>query len=571
MIGQIRGAIRKGLWVACLLGILGSLGTWVSAAPPTSRPVPLAGGQPPASRQAASRPTSQQTNKAVLRRVAPRQVASEKAKNTVVASTTSQKDKKKNAIAGMIAQQFRDEFWNKGPLLALLLIFGAGFLVSLTPCVYPMIPITIAVIGANSAKKEGERAHAFFLSLMYVLGMAVPAAILGAVVALIGKQPFMMGALMQSTFFVVFLTLLFLLMAFSMFGMFDLALPSSLQTRLSMIQGRGYLGVFVLGMIGIVLSTPCSGPAMIGLLAFVAQTGSVFWGIVLPTVMAFGIGVPFLLLGTGFVAALPRSGVWMTEVKKVFGVVFLGAAFLYGKGLFAADPTLYSMVVGIVLVALGIFAGALRSYQEADSTWVRLKQVFGVLSLLAGGVLFVQIWLHKGYLLPKAPAHHVVGAVGQHQTFAQGKKSAQGQTSSVQGTQNKEPVDPAVAACLPPANYPANKPFWLTDEAKGMECAKRLNRPVILDFWAEWCTACKRLESISFADPTVVKESRRFVMLKLEQTAGSAEGERLEKKYSIQGLPWVRFVDGKGNILQKPLIIGFKSPKELLTLMRQVR
>lgn len=481
---------------------------------------------------------------------------------------------KKNEVTGMIAQQFRDEFWNKGPLLALLLIFGAGFLISLTPCVYPMIPITIAVIGASSAKKEGERGHAFLLSLMYVLGMALPAAILGAVVALIGKQPFMMGALMQSTFFVVFLTLLFLLMALSMFGMFDLALPTGIQTRLSMIQGRGYLGVFVLGMIGIVLSTPCSGPAMIGLLAFVAQTGSVFWGVVLPTVMAFGIGVPFLLLGTGFVAALPRSGTWMTEVKKVFGVVFLGAAFLYGRGLFSSDPALYSLILGGVLICVGIFAGALRPYHEEDGWWVRSKQVFGVLNLLVGSVLFVQIWLSKGYFLPTPSAPSKMASTNAIATDTSSLIRPTQIAASLPVVRTAQtsnaPTDPALAACLPPPNYPEDKPFWLTSEPQGIACAKRLKRPIILDFWAEWCEACKRLEKISFAQAEVVKESRRFVMLKLEQTASHAESERLEKKYGISGLPWVRFVDSNGQLLSKPLIIGFVSPTDLLALMRKV-
>lgn len=521
----------------------------------------------------AERPTSQPTHaKPSPMRAWPATPTTRAAQIAPKTAVTEKPAEKKNEVTGMIAQQFRDEFWNKGPLLALFLIFGAGFLISLTPCVYPMIPITIAVIGASSAKKEGERGHAFVLSLMYVLGMAVPAAILGAVVALIGKQPFMMGALMQSTFFVVFLTLLFLLMALSMFGLFDLTLPTGLQTRLSMIQGRGYLGVFVLGMIGIVLSTPCSGPAMIGLLAFVAQTGSVFWGIVLPTVMAFGIGVPFLLLGTGFVAALPRGGTWMTEVKKVFGVVFLGAAFLYGRGLFSADPAMYSLILGAVLIGLGIFAGALRTYQEEDSSWVRTKQVFGVLCLLVGGVLFVQIWLQKGYLLPDAPTAKKMAAANTNGTSGSPATNfpspARPTTRTAQATVT--PTDPALAACLPPPDYPADKPFWLTSESQGIACAKRLKRPIILDFWAEWCEACKRLEKISFAQADVVKESRRFVMLKLEQTASHAESERLEKKYSISGLPWVRFVDSQGRLLSKPLIIGFMTPRDLLALMRKV-
>ncbi len=460
------------------------------------------------------------------------------------------------------AKDFRDKYWSRGPLIALLLIFIAGFFVSLTPCVYPMIPITIAVIGATSQGEHQGRGHSFLLAFLYVVGMAIPYAVLGVVVASIGRLPFMLGGAFNNPFFLGFLVLLFGLMAISMFGGFDLALPTSWQTKMSMFQGKGAIGIVVLGMIGALLATPCSGPVIVGLLAFIAQTGDMKLGILMPTVFTFGIGVPFLVLGGGVVQALPRSGKWMTEVKKVFGVILLAASLYYGyflaRRLVPNNMEYFNMGFATLMLFLGLSAGALQSYSKDNGSWVTFKQTFGLICLVVGLYLFAGSLLVNGFLLP--PLNKLLppppAPIVQHVT-----------TTNVKNIIKKtKPRD----KCLPPRNHPENKPFWFKSEKKAAACAKKLKRPMIIDFWAEWCKSCKELEKKSFNTLDVAKESRRFIMVKYEFNDTSPEDERLRKKYTIPGLPWVRFTNSQGKLLKKPRLVGFVKADKLLQLMRQV-
>ncbi|MEM1009911.1 MAG: thioredoxin family protein, partial [Myxococcota bacterium] len=381
----------------------------------------------------------------------------------------------------------------------------------------------MAIIGANSAREEGKRANAFFLSLAYVLGMVLPASGLGILVAMLGELPFMLGGLFQSTVFLGFLVVLFGAMSASMFGAFELTLPARWQTRLSQVQGKGYRGVFVLGMIGVVLSTACSGPVLLGLFAFVAQTRSVWWGVLLPAALILGMGIPFLLLGTGVVSALPRSGTWMVEVKKVFGFVLLGATLYYAKFLLVSFPVEYAFLVAVALLASAVSLGAIRLAHEADSFWTRCKQVVGLVLLLAGGTLFVGTWWKVGVLFPPtSQATLVVKPV-------------------VRRTQSQD-------RCLPPPQWPTEQPYWLRSESQARACAKRLHRPLLLDFWATWCVSCKKLDKKTFSDPRVVRLSRFFVLGKIDQTKRNKKTLRLQKRYSIGGLPWVRFVSAQGKL-----------------------
>ncbi len=461
------------------------------------------------------------------------------------ALSKAQASKKDSEVTDMLAEKFRKQYWDRGPLLALLLIFIMGFLVSLTPCVYPMIPITIAMIGASGSTTEKKRGRGMMLSLTYVLGMAFPAVILGVVVTTIGKLPFMLGGLMQSALFLGAIIVIFFLMSLSMFGLFDIAIPASWQTKLASVQGKGFLGVFLLGMIGIVLSTPCSGPVLIGLFAFLVQAANPFLGILLPFVFVLGIGVPFFVLGAGVVESLPQSGKWMVEIKKIFGVILLGASFYYAYYLFRSHRFIYGIVLGVTFILLGYLAGAFKGPGKLW-WWLRVKQGIGILWILIGGYLIIGLAFHS--------------------QFASSDKPLPFLSNFIPHTHTQQ----AHASCLPPANYPKNKVFWFTSEKEGMKCAKKLKRPVIIDFWADWCTSCKHLSKKSFGHPDVVKESRRFVMIKVEYSEDNPQGRRLKKLYKVQGLPWVRFINSKGKLLSKPLIIGFKDHNAVLKMMQSV-
>lgn len=531
---------------------------------PAARPAPAARKAPEAQPAPARRKVPARRKAPEARKVSKERKAPAAGKETKGAQPT-QKDTAlslQKEIQKEQAKDFRDKYWSRGPLIALLLIFIAGFFVSLTPCVYPMIPITIAVIGATSQGEHQGRGHSFLLAFLYVVGMAIPYAVLGVVVASIGRLPFMLGGAFNNPFFLGFLVLLFGLMAISMFGGFDLALPTSWQTKMSMFQGKGAIGIVVLGMIGALLATPCSGPVIVGLLAFIAQTGDIKLGILMPTVFTFGIGVPFLVLGGGVVQALPRSGKWMTEVKKVFGVILLAASLYYGyflaRRLIPNSMEYFNMGFAMLMLFLGLSAGALQSYSKGKGSWATLKQTFGIVCLVVGLYLFAGSLLVNGFLLP--PLNKLLppppAPIVQHVT-----------TTNVKNIIKKvKPRD----KCLPPRNHPKNKPFWFKSEKKAAKCAKKLKRPMIIDFWAEWCKSCKELEKKSFNTLAVAKESRRFVMVKYEFNDTSPEDERLRKKYTIPGLPWVRFTNSKGKLLKKPRLVGFVKADKLLKLMRQV-
>tara|TARA_B100000609_G_scaffold199653_2_gene205528 strand:- start:2462 stop:4126 length:1665 start_codon:yes stop_codon:yes gene_type:complete len=529
----------------------------------TSRPAPVA-------KKRSTPPTrkSPDAKAPVKRRSVKTKTSTAKKPSKQQAKKTQPKQAKKKLSVELnaFADKFRKDYWEKGPLVALFLILLVGFGVSLTPCVYPMIPITIAVIGASNESGHKHRGKGFLLSFTYVLGMAVPAVVLGLVVSQLGSLPFVMGGIMKSKIFLVLIIGLFTLMSISMFGAFELTLPASWQTKLAGFQGSGFSGVFILGMIGIILSTACSGPVMLGLLAFIAQTGSWTLGILLPFVFALGIGIPFLILGSGVVEALPRSGKWMLEIKKVFGVILLGAAIFYSYYLFQKMLVWYALGLGVILLSFSVFSGAFRGYEEGRWWWDHVKQIFGLLCFFAGTYLFVGTLLTSGFLLPpvsKILKNKVVVKVPAPTVITT-------HTKAVGGVPAKRAVKKA-DKCLPPADYPANKPFWITSEKEGLACAKKLKRPAIIDFWAVWCKNCKELERTAFGHPDVIKESRRFVMIKAEYDKDEKEMARFTKQYRIPGLPWVRFFDSKGKMLQKPLIVGLLTPQKVLKLMQQVR
>nr|HPQ41757.1 cytochrome c biogenesis protein CcdA [bacterium] len=217
----------------------------------------------------------------------------------------------------------------QGSILAYIIVFIAGFLTSLTPCVYPMIPITISYIGGRSTGKGKFRG--FFLSLFYVLGLALVYAILGVVAALTGS---LFGSITQTPAVIGGVALLFGIMGLSVLGLFDIQLPSSLQGRLQGGGPRsGFLGAIVMGAVAGLVAAPCAGPVVVALMTFIASTGAVFFGFTLMLAFAAGLGILFIVLGTfsGLLSALPSAGMWMDKVKKAFGVIMIGAALYIAK------------------------------------------------------------------------------------------------------------------------------------------------------------------------------------------------------------------------------------------------
>jgi thiol:disulfide interchange protein DsbD len=399
----------------------------------------------------------------------------------------------------------------EGSAIAFAVAFAGGVATSLTPCVYPLIPITVSIFGARKA----SRREAMVLSGLYVVGIAVMYSALGVGAALTGRA---FGSVMQSPWVIGFVALVLAAMAASMFGAFELRLPSAWQARLGTVGGAGRTGALAMGLVSGIIAAPCTGPVLAAALAFVAAKGSVAFGFSVMFVYALGMGLLFFLIGA-FSISLPKSGPWMDTVKSVFGVALLAAAGVFLKDALPEARDLFSAARPAALAAAGaaaagVLLGALHG-GFGQPVARRLAKGIGVV-LLVGGIVYA------------------AGAAGARERA----RSAEGFT-------------------------------WLGDEAQALAVAKREGRPVILDFWADWCTACKELDRIAWADPRVRAEASRFVAVKLDGTAGSDAFVAASAKYGIVGMPAVVFIDQRGREIPERVTAAI-GPGEMVERLRAV-
>jgi thioredoxin:protein disulfide reductase len=408
-------------------------------------------------------------------------------------------------------------------------VFFGGLLTALTPCVYPLVPITVSVFGARDTT---SRSRAFLLTSAYVVGMGLVFSALGVAAARTGAA---FGAVLGKPVVVLLLAAVLLLLAASMFGAFEFTLPSGLVQRLSGVGGAGVAGALLMGSVAGFIAAPCTGPVLTGLLAFVAKSQDTALGAGLLFIYALGIGVPFFLIGA-FAVQLPKSGVWMEWVKSLLGILLVALAATYVKDAF---PSLREAVQGAAsalgrvpgvavaagLVAAGVLLGAVHRSFGAGPREAVLKGT-GV------ALVCVAVLLRAGTL--DAPA--------ARDTLFRWELTWAGEPSGP-----SSPVDSALAA------------------------ARASGKPVMIDFFAEWCAACKELDRATYVAPEVVAESERFVRIKVDGTNGQDALDALYQRFGIEGLPTVAFVSSRGEILERPRVLGFLGPEEFLEEMRRVR
>jgi len=419
-----------------------------------------------------------------------------------------------------------------GSLVAFLLVFLGGILTSFTPCVYPMIPITISYVGGRAK----NRMHGFVLSLFFVLGIAIMYSGLGLVAAATGS---IFGAAMQSTPVLIGVALIFAAMGASMLGAFDLALPSSMQGRMTAgAQRGGIVGAILMGMVTGLVASPCVGPVLVVLLTFVAKSGSLLLGFWLLFTFACGLGMLFLVLGVfaSAINALPGAGGWMDTVKHVFGVILIAMAIYYLRLLIGPDWTRFAF--GVYLVIVGVYSGAFTPLPEGARGGLLLRKALGLLLFFAGLFLFL-LWLA---LVSGAPALLFAGAPGLGAT-----------------------AGPGAAGALEAHPGPA----WRINDEAALEEARAAGRPVVMDFYADWCTACVELDERTWIDPEVIAEAGRFVAIKMDFTKRGEFSQAATERYAIKGMPTVIFFDGSGAEVTR--FFGFKGPDEVLAIMREIR
>jgi thiol:disulfide interchange protein DsbD len=377
----------------------------------------------------------------------------------------------------------------RGTTQAFLFALTAGFLTSLTPCVYPMIPITVSIFGARGTS---SRARAFVLATAYVAGIAVMFGGLGTTFALLGKA---FGTFLANPWIVIPLAIFFFAMAASMFGAFDLALPAPLQERLSRVGGRGFVGAFLMGLVGGLIAAPCTGPPLAGILAYVATTRDALHGFLLLATYAAGIGVPFWAIA-GFSMQLPKSGPWMNAVKSIFGVALVVAGLYYLRPLVPVLARLGGrgqgfLIATIATVGAGALIGGIHLSFAGGAAQAARKAV-GVLLMVGGLLGFIN------YLL--TPTIHIE---------------------------------------------------WLRSEPAAVAAAKAQGKPLLVDFMADWCLPCQEMDVKVFGRPDVAPALGEFVLLRIDLSREDEDPSLplIKRKYHVDTLPAVRFATADGRVL----------------------
>jgi len=402
-----------------------------------------------------------------------------------------------------------------------------GLLLTFTPCVLPMIPILSGIIAGEGAELNKLRALA--LSLSYVLGMAIAYAAAGIAAAFSGS---LIAAALQNAWVLGSFALVFVVLALSMFGFYDLRLPGFLHDRLHhahrRLQGGRMASVAAMGVLSAVIVSPCVAAPLAGALLYISQTRDVALGGAALFAMALGMGVPLVAVGVSEGALLPKAGAWMSGVKKFFGVLLLAVA------LWIVSPVIPAAVQMIAWAALligsGVFLRALDSLPAAASGWWRLWKAAGVALLVAGLAL-------------------LVGALAG----------------------SRDPLRPL--AGLASSGAPATAPLpWIRVASLG-ELEERLHsagKPAMLDFYADWCVSCKEMEAYTFSDPRVRATLEGVVLLQADVTANNEAHRALLRRFALFGPPGIIFFDAQGREIKGLRVIGYQDAERFLKTLSVV-
>ena len=421
------------------------------------------------------------------------------------------------------ADRIASELGHRSLAVTLLSFLVLGLLLAFTPCVLPMVPILSGIIVGQQQPVSAFRG--FLLSSVYVVAMALTYALAGVVAGLLGHN---LQAAFQKPPVLIAFSLLFVALSFSMFGFYELQLPAALQTRLDRVsrtqRGGSYLGVGVMGALSALIVGPCVAPPLAGALAIISQSGSAVVGGSALFALGIGMGLPLIALGTSAGGVLPRVGAWMENIKRVFGVVFLGVAILFMSRILPGPVTL-ALWAG-VLIGSAVYLGALDRPHERTSGWRRFNQSLGLASLVYGVILVIGAAAGgEDPLLPLAP---LVGA--------------------------RATAQPSTANAFMPVTS-------LATVQQAVASARSAGQLVMLDFYADWCIECKHLEKQTFAHADVAARLAGLKLLRADVTAGSAEDHALLKHYGLFGPPAVLFFV-HGEELRGNRITGFVTAEE---------
>ena len=420
--------------------------------------------------------------------------------------------------SGKIAGILRDAgFW-----ATLAFFFVAGLGLALTPCVLPMIPILSGIIAGQGHRNSHTRG--FALSLAYVLGMAVTYAAAGIAAGLTGT---LLSAALQNAWVLGAFALVFVVLSFSMFGFYELQLPTALQSKLSEesghLQGGRGIAVFAMGALSALIVGPCVAAPLAGALLYIGQTGDAVLGGTALFVMALGMGAPLIAVGTAGGSLLPKTGPWMEGVKKGFGVLLLATAVWLLTPV--VPPVVPMLAWAALLIVPAIYLHALDPLPQHAKGWQRFWKGIGIVMLLTGAALLIGALAGS-----RDPLQPLAGL----------------RTQAVAGEVRKLSFEPVRSVAELEARLAA------------------VDRPVMLDFYADWCVSCKEMERYTFADPAVREKLAGFTLLKADVTANSPDDKALLARFGLFGPPGIVFFTPGGKEVQGLRVVGFQEAASFL-------
>lgn len=443
-------------------------------------------------------------------------------------ATSSHSKSLLTVLSSADANQFASWAATQSLPYVLLLFFIGGLLMAFTPCVFPMFPILLGILAGS---RRPSPARGFIVSLAYVLGMAVPYTLAGLVVALFGAR-FNIHAWLQQPAAIIFAALVFGLLALAMFGVFELQLPARLRDRLGASSHGGSVPqALIIGAISGLIVSPCITPVLAGALLFVAAQGQVASGALALFVLSLGMGVPLLIIGAGGASLLPRAGGFMDDIKHFFGLVLL----LVGIWLLSRllTPTYSLWLYGIVLFVYALMQGALDHSR-------RLRQAVYILVVFYAGLLILGAAAGGSSLLTPLKPYSAVPAMPISIASSNAALKDSGHFETISGDR--------LAATL--------------------AAAKAANQPVLVDFFAEWCTACKELDRTTLSNPKVLAAMKDLRLLRVDITKINDANRQLMQRYHIIGLPALVFFAPDGNEIANARVLGYMNSDQWLTHLK---
>jgi thiol:disulfide interchange protein DsbD len=427
---------------------------------------------------------------------------------------------------GKIAQSLK----NSGFFANLFFFFLAGLGLSLTPCVFPMIPILSGIIAGQGSTVS--RSRGFALSVAYVLGMSVTYSAAGVAAGLSGT---LISSALQNAWVLGGFAMVFVALSFSMFGFYDLQLPNALQSKLSNgaghLQGGRGVGVFLMGALSALIVGPCVAAPLAGALLYIGQTGNAVLGGSALFAMALGMGVPLLLVGLSAGTLLPRAGAWMDAVKKFFGVLLLGTAIWLVSPVIPAGAQMVAWAV--LLIVPAIYLHALDPLPANAGGWQRFWKGCGLVMVITGGALLVGVLAGN-----RDPLQPLAGLRQQ-----------------------------GVAQAAEAPHLPFQRVTSVSDlEAK----VKASGKPVMLDFYADWCVACKEMERFTFSNASVQAQLAGYTLLQADVTANSEQDKALLKRFGLFGPPGIVFFKADGSESPGGRIVGFQESGKFLDSLKSL-